>query len=325
MIYADRNKIIDKINHFAARKEPFLFAVDFHAQSGFVLSQEEAVSEGILYEFNGHGNIPPAAGGPSFQFDVFPVDIRTYEKAYDKVLFHLRNGDTYLLNLTFPTRLETDRSPRELFLLSQAPYRLHVPGHFAVFSPEAFVFIRGNEIVSRPMKGTIRADVPDAGRILLGDKKEFFEHNTIVDLIRNDLSMVSTDVTVRRFRYLERIHTNRVDLLQMSSEVSGKLPDDYRRRLGEILFTLLPAGSVTGAPKERTVEIILETEGYDRGFYTGIFGRFDGESLVSAVSIRYIEQTDEGLVFKSGGGITAMSDMHSEYNEMVAKVYVPVV
>ena len=175
------------------------------------------------------------------------------------------------------------------------------------------------------MKGTIDAAIPDAEHQLLANEKEFFEHNTIVDLIRNDLSMVSTNVKVTRFRYIDRVRTNRGDLLQLSSEISGELPDGYLDHLGDILFTLLPAGSVTGAPKEKTVGIIRETELYDRGFYTGIFGFFDGHSLTSAVSIRFIEQTPGGLVFKSGGWITALSDAVSEYQEMLKKIYVPVV
>ena len=325
MIFLDRTEITNKINHFAVRKVPFLFAIDFHARSGFVLSPEEARRKGILYEFPDHRNIPVAKEKHLFHFGFHPIDFQVYKKAYNKVLFHLKKGDTYLLNLTFPTSLETDLSLLDLFLLCQAPYKLHVPGYFTVFSPETFIEINGQEILSRPMKGTIRADLPDAGKVLLEDRKEFFEHNTIVDLIRNDLSMVSSGVMVRRFRYLERIHTNRGDLLQMSSEICGRLPDGYRSRLGDILFTLLPAGSVTGAPKERTVRIIREAEAYDRGFYTGIFGYFDGKSLVSAVLIRFIEQSEEGLFFKSGGGITALSDMRGEYNEMIAKVYVPVV
>ena len=145
-----------------------------------------------------------------------------------------------------------------------------------------------------------------------------------MDLIRNDLSRVSTGVRVTRFRYIDRIQTNRGDLLQMSSEITGELQAGYRQRLGEILFSLLPAGSVTGAPKEKTVEIIRATESYSRGFYTGIFGYFDGHSLTSAVSIRFIEKTDSGLVYKSGGGITALSNLQDEYDEMVKKVYVPV-
>ena len=88
---------------------------------------------------------------------------------------------------------------------------------------------------------------------------------------------------------------------------------------------MLPAGSVTGAPKEKTVQIIRETEPFERGFYTGICGYFDGESLDSAVMIRFIEKTDNEMVFRSGGGITARSDASSEYLEMIDKVYVPVV
>ncbi len=325
MIYLDRTEIIDKINHFGARNEPFLFAIDFHAKHGFVLSPEEANALSIQYAIAGHDNFSDTLTNLPFHFDFSPPDFHTYQQAFEKVSAHLKKGDTYLLNLTFPTILKTELTLRELFLRSQALYRLHVPGLFAIFSPEAFVLIQDREIVSRPMKGTINAAIPSAEKVLLDDKKEFFEHNTIVDLIRNDLAMVSTKVKVNRFRYIDRIHTNRGDLLQMSSEISGELPSDYRSRLGDILFTLLPAGSVTGAPKERTVQIIHEAENYDRGFYTGIFGWFDGKTLVSAVSIRFIEQTDHGLVFKSGGGITALSDENSEYNEMIAKVYVPVV
>ena len=86
---------------------------------------------------------------------------------------------------------------------------------------------------------------------------------------------------------------------------------------------LLPAGSISGAPKQKTVEIIREAERSDRGYYTGVFGIFDGRDLDSAVNIRYIEQTDHGLQFRSGGGITAMSKMEDEYQEMMDKVYVP--
>ena len=241
------------------------------------------------------------------------------------MIFHLKRGDTYLLNLTFPTELDTELPLDAIFAAGSAPFKLYVPGYFAVFSPEVFVRIRGNRISSCPMKGTIGATIPDAEILLLADEKELFEHHTIVDLIRNDLTRVSTGGRVSRFRYIDRIHTNRGDLLQLSSEICGELPAGYERRLGEILYDLLPAGSVTGAPKEKTVQIIHETETYDRGFYTGIFGGFDGNSLSTAVSIRFIENTGKSLVFKSGGGITALSDMHSEYKEMSDKVYVPVV
>jgi len=114
-------------------------------------------------------------------------------------------------------------------------------------------------------------------------------------------------------------------LLQVSSKITGKLAPGYLSFLGDIIFMLLPAGSVTGAPKKKTVEIIRETEKYRRGFYTGVTGLFDGENLDSGVMIRFIENTNKGLVYKSGGGITMFSDCICEYNEMIDKVYVPVV
>ena len=198
-------------------------------------------------------------------------------------------------------------------------------GQFLVFSPEIFVKIDHGIISSFPMKGTIDASLPDAETRILKDEKEFFEHNTIVDLIRNDLAMVSTGVNVKRFRYIDRIVTNRKELLQVSSEICGELPADWNSRLGDIIFTLLPAGSVTGAPKEKTVQIIRDTEIYERGFYTGVCGVFDGHSLDSGVMIRFIENSEGKLIFKSGGGITALSDAGNEYEEMIQKVYVPVV
>ncbi len=321
----DRPKIIDKINHFAGRGEPFLFAIDFAGERGFILDPEEATERGILFGIGEWSNDSRLKGQAPERFDFTPVDSKVYRKAFEKVQHHLKKGDTYLVNLTFQTPLETDLNLRELYSAGRATFSLYVPGRFVVFSPEAFVQIRDGKIISCPMKGTIDASIPDAEKRLLEDQKEFFEHNTIVDLIRNDLSMVSTRVNVSRFRYIDRIHTNRGDLLQMSSEIVGDLPSGYLNHLGEILYTLLPAGSVTGAPKEKTVQIIRETENYERGFYTGVFGYFDGNTLTSAVAIRFIEDTGSGLVFKSGGGITALSEMESEYNELIAKVYVPVV
>lgn len=96
-----------------------------------------------------------------------------------------------------------------------------------------------------------------------------------------------------------------------------------KSRVGDILFSLLPAGSITGAPKKKTIEIIAETEVIPRGFYTGITGYFDGEKLESAVMIRFIRWQDGQIYYHSGGGITARSRMEDEYNEMKQKIYVP--
>ncbi len=326
MNYLSREEAIGKINDFAKRQEPFVFVIDFSATKAIVLSPRSAEASRIRYSTGNSFPVAPSQNPTkAFSFTLDPLSFEEYDNAFEKVMAHLKRGDTYLLNLTFPTKIRTSLSLEEIYNISQAPYKLFLEGSFAVFSPEIFIRIKDGKIFSYPMKGTIDATIPDAETQILGDEKEFFEHNTIVDLIRNDLSMVSTGIKVERFRYIDRIHTNRKELLQVSSEISGNLPTDYPGKLGELIFTLLPAGSVTGAPKKRTLEIILETEPFNRGFYTGIFGYFDGRNLDSAVMIRFIEEQDGRLYYRSGGGITALSDAKKEYEELIQKVYVPIV
>ena len=210
---------------------------------------------------------------------------------------------------------------------------------FVCFSPETFVRIKGGRIYSYPMKGTLDASLPNAEKQLMEDQKEAAEHATIVDLIRNDLSRVAEDVRVDKYRYIDVLHTNKGNILQTSSEISGRLPEDYPHHLGEILDAQLPAGSITGAPKDKTMQIIQEAEGYDRGFYTGIMGIYDQGELNSAVMIRFIEEEEvfpsktenrmnyeaiRKLYFKAGGGITSKSDCRKEYEEVIQKIYLPI-
>jgi para-aminobenzoate synthetase component 1 len=325
-LFLTGEQTIRKINELGKKSDPFIFAVDFKKEKGLVLGVDESRSTGIMYDLRGTTNVPRRKKTlKPFDFRVFPVPFSIYKKSFDKVIFHLNRGDTYLINLTFPTKIITALSLNDLFHVSDAPYKIYVPGNFTAFSPETFIRIREGRISSYPMKGTIDASVKNAEQKILADKKEIYEHNTIVDLIRNDLSMVSSGVEMDRFRYIEKVVTNRNVLLQVSSEITGTLFQGWKENLGDILFTLLPAGSVTGAPKKRTVEIIRETEIYERNFYTGIFGYFDGEDLDSAVLIRFIEEAGGGYYYKSGGGITALSKAEDEYKEMIDKVYVPVI
>jgi len=173
------------------------------------------------------------------------------------------------------------------------------------------------------MKGTIDANSPNAEKVLLGNPKELWEHNTIVDLIRNDISQFAGNVKVNKFRYINRIQNKTKDLLQVSSEIEGRLPANWKNQLGEIIWDLLPAGSISGAPKAKTIDIIQSVEARERGYYTGVYGYFDGENLDSAVAIRYIEQQDNDFYYWSGGGITAYSSFEDEYQELKDKIYVP--
>ncbi len=320
----DKNTAIDLMNRLGKQKKPFLFLVDFDMNDPQVFQPDE-LGEELLYDIDGITNFhKPIQEKPSLIFQKFPIPFERYLDKFNLILSEIKKGNTYLLNLTCPTPIKTNFSLLDIFLHSKAKFKLLSKDRFVVFSPEIFIQIKSNKIFSFPMKGTIDADIPDAEKKIILDKKELAEHYTIVDLIRNDLSMVAKNVRVERFRYIDRIMTNTKDLLQVSSEISGDLEHDYSASIGDILFRLLPAGSVTGAPKEKTVEIIKRVESYERGFYTGVFGFFDGENLNSCVMIRFIEQTGDQMVYKSGGGITSFSDPLSEYNEMVDKVYVPV-
>ena len=173
------------------------------------------------------------------------------------------------------------------------------------------------------MKGTIDATLPNAVEMILSDPKEQAEHATIVDLLRNDLGSVATDIEVRRYRYIDRIATAQGAILQVSSEVVGQLPSTWPSQLGDMLSALLPAGSICGAPKASTVKLIAEAEQISRGYYTGICGYFDGQTLDCGVMIRFIELTDGQYYFRSGGGITVNSDCRKEYEEVIQKVYLP--
>ena len=270
---------------------------------------------------NTSDRIPSDATDPGFVVEAVPYE--RYLNAFELVRENALAGNTYLTNLTFPTRLRTRLSLDEIFTMSRAKYRLMYGDRFVVFSPETFVQIRDGRIRSFPMKGTIDAGIPGARDLLLNDRKEMAEHVTIVDLIRNDLSIHARRVHVERFRYIDTLVTSGKTLLQASSVITGELPGDYRPRLGEILYSMLPAGSVSGAPKHKTLRIISEAEGSDRGYYTGVMGIFDGNDFDSAVMIRYIEKTGSELYYRSGGGITHLSDPEKEYRELIDKVYVP--
>ena len=312
------------MNEMGRDSIPFLFIIDFKAENPLVFPLDEIDPDNLRYNINGVKNNFIKTKKPSvLTFNRFPMNKVEYSQQFDKVMNQIALGNTYLLNLTCPTKITTTLSLDEIFEQSSAKYKLWIRDSFVVFSPESFITIDEGIIASYPMKGTIVASIENADLIILNDPKEIAEHYTIVDLIRNDLSIVSKNVKVENFRYIEKLKTSHGELLQVSSKITGQLDACFQERIGEIIFTLLPAGSVSGAPKKKTVEIILDTECYERGYYTGIFGYFDGQKLDSGVMIRFIEKTSDGLIYKSGGGITSFSRMQSEYQEMIDKVYVP--
>lgn len=200
------------------------------------------------------------------------IDKAIYSNGFKKALSEIKHGNSFLLNLTFPSPIELNGDLEDVFFHAKSPYKLLWKDRFTCFSPECFIRIQNDHIYTYPMKGTISADLPNEREILMHNQKEIREHNTIVDLMRNDLSRIAKQVTVTQFRYIEKITTNQGELLQSSSEIRGRLPSCWHKNLGTMLFDLLPAGSVSGAPKDKTTAIIRQAELGERGYYCGFLG-----------------------------------------------------
>ena len=369
-----KQEIIDKINQLASQDEPFLFVINYQGDKAFIRLLSDINPEECLFDFEGRGNLSHVWKETLKEeiseketwkeeisettWQIGPPLYEDYERSFNIVKSNIMAGNSYLTNLTCRVPVSCNLSLEEIFHRAKGKYKLllrrkrtqaedkaHLKEEnieenltpFVCFSPETFVRIKGGRIYSYPMKGTLDASLPNAEKLLMEDRKEAAEHATIVDLIRNDLSRVAEDVRVDKYRYIDVLHTNKGNILQTSSEISGRLPEDYPHHLGEILDAQLPAGSITGAPKDKTMQIIHEAEGYDRGFYTGIMGIYDQGELNSAVMIRFVEEetspskTEKGknsevsreLYFKAGGGITSKSDCRKEYEEVIQKIYLP--
>jgi len=324
MFLANHQKFIqmDELSH---QKVPFFFIIDFLVDKIKVFTEDEISKNGLLIDFQGFSNVKKqGALDKKIELKSFPESLKSFKKGFDHVQKNIRQGNSYLTNYTRKTKIETNLSLEEIFHHSQAKYKVLYKDFFVFFSPETFVKIVDDKILTFPMKGTIDASVENAAEVLKNDKKEKAEHYTVVDLLRNDLSMVADDVKVGKFQHIDFLKTKQKDLYAMSSEISGNLKSEFKGKVGSIMQKLLPAGSILGAPKPKTLEIILEAEGFERGFYTGVCGWFDGKNLDSCVMIRFIEKEGDQLYFKSGGGITHKSKLEDEYQEMKNKIYVPI-
>lgn len=335
MIDSKKSPVFEKMNRLGKLRTPFLFVLDFELKKPFVLALHEIDSKEIKYDiedgFLEYRNFDVLTNKKiDFRLKKTPLAYEKYKEAFAIVKENLAFGNSFLTNLTTETPIEINLALDELIEYTEAKYKLFVKDQFVCFSPETFIQIREDGVMaSQPMKGTISAEIENAEQVILANEKEKYEHTTIVDLIRNDVSSVADKVWVERFRYLESIRKeDGSELLQVSSEIRGTLAENWNEHLGDIFEKLLPAGSISGAPKDKTIEIIQNAEKLtysngERGFYTGVFGVFNGEALTSAVMIRFIEQRNGQLYFKSGGGITSRSDARDEYEELISKIYVP--
>ena len=311
--------MFDHFSELVKNGNPCFFYTDFSGEKLHCYPLERLKEHDIEFSFSSLPHNTNTPHKPLF----FPISNEDYQEKFACVQEHIRSGNTYLLNLTQPTPIEVNYTLKEIYTMAHAPYKLRVKDQFVCFSPEPFIVIEENTIHTYPMKGTIDASSPNAVKTILNDPKELAEHTMIVDLLRNDLGIVAKDIRVKKFRYITTIDTGNKKLHQVSSHIYGTLEKNWRENAGELLRALLPAGSISGTPKRRTVEIIEEIENYARGYFTGVFGYYDGINLYSSVAIRFIENIDGQLVYKSGGGITCESDCAKEYQEMIDKIYIP--
>nr|CAI78770.1 Anthranilate/para-aminobenzoate synthases component I [uncultured Campylobacterota bacterium] len=307
------------LNELGSKREPFLFICDFKAEKLQVVLLKDLQNADI--EFCIDENYEKKEHEHTLKKT--PKSFAEYKKKFDFVIEKIKSGDTYLLNLTQPTKIDINLTLKQIYKNANAHYKLRYKDEFVCFSPEKFIQLKGDKIHTYPMKGTIDASLPHAEQSILANEKEMAEHIMVVDLLRNDLSIVAKNVRVEKFRYVQTIEAGEKKLLQVSSHISGYVGESWHVEIGTILKSLLPAGSISGAPKKSTLEIIDEVEGYDRGYFSGVFGVYDGITLDSGVMIRFIQKSENTYIYKSGGGITLDSDANLEYNELQDKIYLP--
>ncbi len=241
---------------------------------------------------------------------------------------YIANGDIYQVNLSQRFKLTKEIDPYNCFLdlynTQPVPYAGLIDfGSFQIISGSMELFIEkaGNKITTKPIKGTIRRGENTQEDVILraelvGSEKERAENLMIVDLMRNDLGRICEygSVGVKNLFKIESYTT----LHQMVSEVEGTLKPGLT--LTEIIKNLFPPGSVTGAPKKRTLEIIDELEPHYRGPYCGAIGIFypNGDFTLS-VGIRIIVTDAKESTFWVGSGIVWDSDPEQEYEETLLK------
>jgi len=241
-----------------------------------------------------------------------------------KIQEYIRNGDTYQINHTYRIHGKTYGSSLALY----QRLRERQPGRFGAYighsnhqllsqSPELFIAREGDTLKAMPMKGTASA-LSDNASVLSADPKNQAENVMIVDLLRNDLSRISLPGTVTVPNLFEVARYG--DVLQMTSTVQGQIKP--QTSLFDILNAVFPCGSVTGAPKKHSMEIIQDLENEDRGYYCGALGWLDPTGdFAFSVPIRTVEINEDSQSHETtftlgvGAGITNDSDASQEWNE----------
>ena len=246
-----------------------------------------------------------------------------YEKGVQKAKQHIRAGDAFQVVLSQRAERPTSASAVDLYRtlrrVNPSPYLFLLEFDEVALigsSPETLVKAEGTRASLNPIAGTIGRGPGDAER-LLASEKDRAEHVMLVDLGRNDLSRVCRPGTVKVERLLEPEQFSHVT--HLVSEVAGELRDDMTAF--DLLRACFPAGTVSGAPKVRAMQIISELEGYRRGTYAGAVGyALPGGDLDTCIAIRTIALRDGVAYLQAGAGIVADSDPAAEHDECLRKL-----
>lgn len=257
------------------------------------------------------------------------VNFCEYSNAIRKIKEEIANGNTYEVNYTYDFELSYGEDELELFdyLLEKqkTPYNFYVKNEYDTilsFSPELFFTLKNNHIVTKPMKGTIKRDKNQQEdeflkEFLKNDEKNRAENVMIVDLLRNDLGRIAKTGTVRVSKLFE-IETHKT-LHQMTSQIEADLKDGIN--LFNLFKAIFPCGSITGAPKISTMNIIKEVEKGEREVYCGAIGMISPQETIFSVPIRILQRHKNEKVFKYrvGGAIVWDSDIQQEWEETLTK------
>jgi anthranilate synthase component I len=260
-----------------------------------------------------------APGGPTVRFP----ERAEHERRVREVKEHIRRGDAFQVVLSQRAERRTAVSPlalyRALRRINPSPYLFLLElGDLALVgsSPETHVKVAGGRASLNPIAGTTARGDGDAER-LLASEKDRAEHVMLVDLGRNDLSRVCVPGTVEVERFLEPERFSHVT--HLVSEVAGTLQDGVSAF--DVLRATFPAGTVSGAPKVRAMQIISELEDYRRGTYAGVVGyHVPGLGLDTCIAIRTVLLRDGRAYLQAGGGIVADSDPAAEHRECLNKL-----
>jgi para-aminobenzoate synthetase len=273
------------------------------------------------------GPLPPPAPPPAGQtVSTWAAD--RYADAFADVQRALRAGHSYEVNLTYRHRVASPLDPWQAYRWQRranpAPYSAfvqHTGATLLASSPERFATVRAGVVETRPVKGTVARD-PDPARDralaagLADDDRLRAENLIVCDLLRNDVAVVSElgSVEVPRMLHVETLP----GLHQLVSVVRGRL----RPEVGTVdaVRALLPGGSMTGAPKLRTMEVIAAVEDDARGVYSGCFGWVSADAADLGMVIRSWVHADGIYTAGTGGGVTVLSDAEQEYAETRLKL-----